>query len=272
MTIGMPQLLEVRGEILILTQDFLQLNAEQDRLGLKHFANPRNAAAGSIRQLDSRITAHRPLHFFAYAIAQNSDDIHFNTFFEQLTYLQQLEFDISPLNQKLRGVNALATYYEKMLAQRSTLPFGIDGVVYKVNDLHQQEKLGFVMRAPRFAIAHKFPAEEVESQLMDIQIQVGRTGAITPVAKIKPVLVGGVMVANASLHNAEEIKRKDIRINDFIIVRRAGDVIPEVVGPVLAKRPHNSIEFKMPTTCPVCSSHLIELPDETIIRCSGGLY
>lgn len=267
-----PAKLEVRGEILILTADFAKLNEEQDKLQLKHYANPRNTAAGSIRQLDSKITASRPLHFFAYSLAQISPEATFSTFQEQLEYLKLIGFDISTFYKVCTGEAELIQFYEEILKKRSTLPFGIDGVVYKVNDLALQNVLGFVMRAPKFAIAHKFPAEEAESQILDIQVQVGRTGAITPVAKIKPTLVGGVIVSNASLHNQDEIKRKDIRINDYIIVRRAGDVIPEIARVVQNKRPNNSYEFTMPTTCPICDSHLIQLEDEAIIRCSGGLY
>ena len=267
-----PELLEVRGEILILTEDFIKLNQEQEKSGQKIYANPRNTAAGSIRQLDSSITATRPLHFFAYSIARNSSDIKFVTFKEQLDYLQRLGFDISAYCKKITSVDGLINYYEDTLARRNNLAFGIDGIVYKLDSIAEQEKLGFVMRAPRFAIAHKFPAEAAESQIVDIQIQVGRTGALTPVAKIKPVNVGGVVVSNASLHNQDEILRKDIRIGDYVLVRRAGDVIPEVVSVVLEKRSANVHEFIMPTVCPVCGSHLVRPQDETIIRCSGGLY
>lgn len=269
---NIPQHLEIRGEVLILTADFNKLNEMQQQLQLRHFANPRNTAAGSLRQLDSKITATRPLHFFAYSLADHSNDIQFSTFHEQLDYLNVLGFDISSYYKLCTNVTELIHFYEDILSKRQQLPFGIDGVVYKVNAITYQQQLGFVLRAPRFAIAHKFPAEEVESQILDIQVQVGRTGALTPVAKIKPVLVGGVMVANASLHNQDEIKRKDIRINDYVIVRRAGDVIPEVVKSIPEKRSANSIEFTLPTLCPVCNSHLIQLEDEAIIRCSAGLY
>src|SRR3990167_6191087 len=207
-----PQILEVRGEILLMTADFNHLNQDQARLNLKQYANPRNTAAGSIRQLDSRITATRPLHFFAYAITQIDARIAFTTFKQQLDYLTSLQFDTSSHCKICGGVDELVLYYENTLTQRQKLPFGIDGVVYKVNNIDDQNKLGFVMRAPRFAIAHKFPAEEALSQIIAIDIQVGRTGALTPVAKIHPVVVGGVVVSNASLHNQDEIKRKDIRI------------------------------------------------------------
>ncbi|MFN7095037.1 MAG: NAD-dependent DNA ligase LigA, partial [Burkholderiales bacterium] len=267
-----PARIEIRGEILILTQDFLALNQEQERLNLKPFANPRNAAAGSIRQLDSNITAKRPLHFFAYALAQVSEEISFTSFYDQLIYLKTAGFDIGQWFEVKLGVAELIEYYERILTLRDQLPFGIDGVVYKVNEISYQQKLGFVLRAPRFAIAHKFPAQEVESQILDILVQVGRTGALTPVAKLKPVLVSGVMVANASLHNLDEIRRKDIRIGDIVKIRRAGDVIPEIIQPIIAKRPNNTSIFNMPVTCPICQSHVVQLEGEVIIRCSAGLY
>jgi len=207
-----PKQLEVRGEILILTKDFIKLNQEQEKSGQKIYANPRNTAAGSIRQLDSRITATRPLHFFAYSIAKNSPDISFITFNEQLDYLKRLGFDISAYCKKITGVTGLIRYYEDILASRNSLAYGIDGVVYKLDSIAEQDKLGFVMRAPRFAIAHKFPAAMAESQIVDIQIQVGRTGALTLVAKIKPVNVGGVVVSNASLYNQDEVFLQQLRV------------------------------------------------------------
>ena len=266
-----PAKLEVRGEVLIFNEAFLQLNKEQDFLGLKTFANPRNAAAGSIRQLDSSITATRPLFFFGYAIAYCSDDL-FQDFATQLAYLQQCGFSVSKECKTLTGVDELINYYEDVLSRRNSLEFGIDGVVYKVNSIEFQGKLGYVSRAPRFAIAHKFPAQEVESEILDIQVQVGRTGAITPVARIRPVLVSGVMVSNATLHNQDEIKRKDIMIGDIVLVRRAGDVIPEIVSVIIAKRPPTASLFEMPKTCPICGSHLHQEIGEAIVRCSGGLY
>ena len=267
-----PALLEVRGEILITTADFNRLNEEQAQLELKQYANPRNTAAGSIRQLDSSITATRPLHFFAYSISQLDENIQHNSYMEQLQYLKGMDFDISNYSKICKDENDLITFFEDILKRRSELAFGIDGVVYKVNNIAEQEKLGFVMRAPRFSVAHKFPAEEAESQIMDIDVQVGRTGALTPVAKIKPVAVGGVIVSNASLHNQDEIKRKDIQIGDYVLVRRAGDVIPEVARVILEKRQTTNKIFKMPDNCPVCGSHLVQLEGEAIIRCSGGLY
>lgn len=267
-----PALLEVRGEILIFKEDFIKLNTWQNEIEGKQFANPRNLAAGSLRQLNSSITAKRPLHFFAYSIARNSNNIEFKTFYEQLQYLKELNFDISDYCQLIESVLGLIKYYESILQKRNDLPFGIDGVVYKINKISYQEQLGYVSRAPRFSIAHKFPAEEIESQILDIVVQIGRTGALTPIAKIKPVFVGGVMVSNATLHNQDEVKRKDIRIGDYVIVKRAGDVIPEVVKVIISKRKPNTKEFVMPTTCPVCGSHLIKEENEVIIRCSAGLY
>lgn len=267
-----PQLFEVRGEVLIKTADFIKLNKSQQQLELKVYANSRNLAAGSIRQLDPKITATRPLHFFAYAISQNSDNTLCDTFYQQLQLLNELGFDTgSEFICKCNSFSELAKYYESMLDKRATMPFGIDGLVYKVNLLQLQQQLGFVMRAPRFAIAHKFPAEEKQSQIIDIQVQVGRTGALTPVAKITPVAVGGVIVTNATLHNQDEINRKDIRVNDFVMVRRAGDVIPEIVKVIHNKRPLNSQPFIMPSLCPVCASHVVKEEGETILRCSGGL-
>jgi DNA ligase (NAD+) len=268
----LPELLEVRGEILIKTNDFKNLNIHQEQAGLKIFANPRNAAAGSIRQLDSNITASRPLHFFAYAITQMVAENKFNTFYEQLIYLKKIGFDTGGLFKQCNNPQELINFYEDILAKRSKIPFGIDGVVYKVNSITEQEQLGFVLRAPRYAVAHKFPAEMCESQIIDIQLQVGRTGALTPVARIKPVTVAGVVVSNATLHNQDEIIRKDIHIGDFVLVRRAGDVIPEIVKVIIEKRNTKAIKFTMPEFCPVCGSHLIKLEEETIIRCSGGLY
>lgn len=267
-----PELLEVRGEILIKTEDFIKLNKNQEKLGLKLFANPRNAAAGSLRQLDSSITASRPLHFFAYALISDTQTNTISTYEEQLNLLDSLGFDVGSWYQLCNNITELTEYYEAMLIKRESLPFGIDGVVYKVNKIASQQKLGFVSRAPRFSIAHKFPAQMVATQIVSIEVQVGRTGALTPVARVKPVSVGGVIVSNATLHNQEEILRKDIRIGDFVYIRRAGDVIPEIVNVILEKRNKNVSLFKMPQQCPICSSHVVQLADETIIRCSGGLF
>lgn len=264
--------LEVRGEILILTQDFIKLNQKLDASGEKKFANPRNLAAGSIRQLDSKIAATRPLKFYAYALAKIDAQIKFNLFSDELAFLKQLGFSIAEECAVLRGSNELINYYEQMLAKRDSLSYGIDGVVYKINSLESQQKLGFVARAPRFAIAHKFPAQEVESILLDIDVQVGRTGALTPVAKISPVNVGGVVVTNATLHNLDEILRKDIRIGDVVVVRRAGDVIPEIARSVIDKRTTELAIFKMPESCPACGSHVVMEEGLAILRCSAGIY
>jgi DNA ligase (NAD+) len=267
-----PQLLEVRGEVLMLKADFAALNAQQRSRGDKEFANPRNAAAGSLRQLDPRITATRPLHFFAYGIGAVDGWSVPATHAATMQQLADLHLPVARERAVVLGVNGLLDYYRQIGAQRAQLPYDIDGVVYKVNDLALQEKLGFVARAPRFAIAHKFPAEEALSQVLDIDVQVGRTGALTPVARLAPVFVGGVTVTNATLHNEDEIRRKDVRIGDWVSVRRAGDVIPEVASVVLSRRPPDTREFVMPTTCPVCGSHVERLPGEATSRCSGGLF
>lgn len=269
---NIPKYLEVRGELIFLIKDFLLLNKEQEKNNLKIFANPRNAVSGSIRQLDSAIVAKRPLHFFAYGVVTISEEDNFDNYSEELDYLEKLNFDISKYCKKCNGVDELIQYYEHLLKKREHLEFNVDGVVYKVNSIKNQEKLGFVLRAPRFAIAHKFPAHMAISQILSIDVQVGRTGAITPVARIKPVLVGGVVVSNATLHNQEDIKRKDIHIHDFVYVKRAGDVIPEIDSVIKEKRPNNVRQFIMPKTCPVCHSHLVIDVGEVIYRCSGGLF
>lgn len=267
-----PALLEVRGEVLMLKADFAALNAAQRARGDKEFANPRNAAAGSLRQLDPRITATRRLHFFAYGIGAIDGWIVPATHAEVMGQLLAMHLPVARQRGVVRGVAGLLDYYRNIGASRAQLPYDIDGVVYKVNDLALQEQLGFVARAPRFAIAHKFPAQEELTQVLEIDVQVGRTGALTPVARLAPVFVGGVTVTNATLHNEDEIRRKDVRIGDWVSVRRAGDVIPEVVSVVLARRPPDAREFVMPTACPVCGSHVVRLVDEAVARCSGGLY
>lgn len=264
--------IEVRGEVLMLKADFARLNQMQRDKGDKEFANPRNAAAGSLRQLDSRITASRRLSFFAYGLGEATGLTLPVQHDQQMTLLQQLGLPVTQYRRVVRGVQGLLDYYHDIGAQRASLPFDIDGVVYKVNDMAQQQQLGFVSRAPRFAIAHKFPAEEAMTTLLDIEVQVGRTGAITPVARLAPVFVGGVTVTNATLHNEDEIRRKDVRIGDSVIVRRAGDVIPEVARVVLERRPANAREFVMPTRCPVCGSHVTKQADEAVWRCTGGLF
>ena len=266
-----PQLLEVRGEVLMLKKDFERLNQTQKKLGAKLFANPRNAAAGSLRQLDPNITATRPLRFFAYGLGETIGAPKLKSHAQAMDYLAELRFPVSDLRTTKHGAQGLQQYYEQIGAQRASLPFDIDGVVYKVNQFAQQNELGFVSRAPRWAIAHKYPAQEVITIVEDITVQVGRTGAITPVARLKAVFVGGVTVTNATLHNEDELKRKDIHIGDTVIVRRAGDVIPEVVSVVVENRPASARQFVMPTLCPECGSHIIRLADEAVARCTGGL-
>jgi DNA ligase (NAD+) len=267
-----PEVLEVRGEVFMNLADFERLNAAQEIRGEKIFVNPRNAAAGSLRQLDSRITAQRPLSFFAYGWG-DLGGIQLPRHSAMLDWLQRLGL---PVNEKqhvlARGAEQLLQFYAEIGVRRTQLPYDIDGVVYKVDDLNAQRVLGFVARAPRFAIAHKFPAQEATTTLLDIEVQVGRTGAITPVARLSPVFVGGVTVTNATLHNETEILRKDVRVGDTVIVRRAGDVIPEVVGPVLAQRPIFAMSFIMPSACPVCGSAIERVEDEAIARCTGGLF
>jgi DNA ligase (NAD+) len=267
-----PEVLEVRGEVFMNLADFERLNAAQEIRGEKIFVNPRNAAAGSLRQLDSRITAQRPLSFFAYGWG-DLGGIQLPRHSAMLDWLQRLGL---PVNEKqhvlARGAEQLLQFYAEIGERRTQLPYDIDGVVYKVDDLNAQRVLGFVARAPRFAIAHKFPAQEATTTLLDIEVQVGRTGAITPVARLSPVFVGGVTVTNATLHNETEILRKDVRVGDTVIVRRAGDVIPEVVGPVLAQRPIFAMSFIMPSACPVCGSAIERVEDEAIARCTGGLF
>ncbi|MFZ4538498.1 NAD-dependent DNA ligase LigA [Propionivibrio sp.] len=269
---GWPRLLEVRGEVLMLRSDFDRLNARQREKGEKEFVNPRNAAAGSLRQLDSRITAARSLRFFAYGIGVAEGAILPPTHSALLDLLVTWDLPVAGERRCVSGVAGLLDYYAEIGAKRAALPYDIDGVVYKLNDLAAQERLGFVSRAPRFAIAHKFPAEEASTEVLGIDIQVGRTGALTPVARLAPVFVGGVTVTNATLHNEDEIRRKDVRIGDTVIVRRAGDVIPEVVRVLHEKRPILAPEFIMPKSCPVCASQVVRAEDEAVARCSGGLY
>jgi DNA ligase (NAD+) len=267
-----PALLEIRGEVLMFKQDFEQLNAAQTKAGAKLFSNPRNAAAGSLRQLDAKITETRPLSFFAYGLGEAKGIPTLKSHAEAMDYLAQLGFPVCDLRATVTAYDGLKTYYDDIGNQRASLAFDIDGVVYKVNAFAQQNELGFVSRAPRWAIAHKFPAEEATTLVEDITVQVGRTGAITPVARLKPVFVGGVTVTNATLHNEDEMLRKDIRIGDTVIVRRAGDVIPEVVSVLLAQRPSSARSFIMPTHCPECNSHIERPEDEAVARCTGGLY
>lgn len=267
-----PELLEVRGEVIMLKRDFERLNLAQEKIGAKLFANPRNAAAGSLRQLDPQITATRPLHFFAYGLGEAIGTPTLKSHAEAMGYLKSLRFPVSELRAVKLGAAGLQDYYADIGQKRSGLPFDIDGVVYKVNQFNQQNELGFVSRAPRWAIAHKYPAEEAQTLVEDITVQVGRTGAITPVARLKAVFVGGVTVTNATLHNEDELRRKDIRIGDTVIVRRAGDVIPEVVSVLLDKRLANAPLFTMPSSCPECGSHIERPLDEAVARCTGGLF
>ncbi|MBI4294150.1 MAG: NAD-dependent DNA ligase LigA [Betaproteobacteria bacterium] len=267
-----PFLMEVRGEVLLFKQDFKRLNERQRTLGEKEFANPRNAAAGSLRQLDSHVTAARPLRFYAYGIGDIEGGPAITRHSGLLDWLESLGLPVCEERDVVRGPQGLLQFYRSLAERRETLAYDIDGVVYKVNPLEQQQELGFIARAPRFAIAHKFPAEEALTEVVAIDVQVGRTGALTPVARLKPVFVGGATVTNATLHNEDELKRKDIRIGDTVVVRRAGDVIPEVVKAVSEKRPAHARVFHMPAQCPVCGSSVIRLPEESVVRCSGGLY
>lgn len=265
-----PAVLEVRGEVLMFKADFNRLNERQREAGQKEYANPRNAAAGSLRQLDSRITSARKLSFFAYGIGALEGVAMPASHSGLLDWYQKLGLPVCAERAVVSGAQALLDFYKSIGKRRAGLPYDIDGVVYKVDRLEDQQQLGFISRAPRFAIAHKFPAEEALTQVLDIEVQVGRTGAITPVARLETVFVGGVNVNNATLHNEGEVRRKDVRIGDTVIVRRAGDVIPEVVGPVLERRPANAREFVMPAHCPVCGSAIVRMEDEAVARCSGG--
>jgi len=277
---GWPALIEIRGEVLLFKQAFVELNARQRERGDKEFANPRNAAAGSLRQLDSRITASRPLSFFAYGVGAGADQLPIKTHGELMDLLAAWGFPVAEERRVVHGALGMLAYFGEIGEKRLGLPYDIDGVVYKVNKLTAQAQLGFVSRAPRFAIAHKFPAEEALTIVLGIDVQVGRTGAITPVARLQPVFVGGVTVTNATLHNEDEVRRKDVRIGDTVIVRRAGDVIPEVVAIVPEKRPMRDLfggeplnpPFAMPTTCPECDSAIAKGIDEAIARCTGGLF
>jgi len=263
--------LEVRGEILMYRREFEALNAKQRSAGEKEFVNPRNAAAGSLRQLDSRITAARPLRFFAYAVA-GAGASGWMLHSQMLDWIAGLGFPVARERDIATGVDGLLAYFAGIGHRRDELPYGIDGVVYKVNRTDWQERLGYVSRAPRFAIAHKYPAEEQATTVIGIDVQVGRTGALTPVARLQPVFVGGVTVTNVTLHNEGELRRKDVRVGDTVIVRRAGDVIPEVVAVRLEKRPPDAPEFTMPSKCPVCQSAVARNADEAVARCTGGLF
>ncbi len=270
-----PEICEVRGEIYMTKGDFAALNERQMQQGKPAFANPRNSAAGSLRQLDPSVTAQRPLHFFAYAWGEISD-MPATTQHGMIEALHHFGFKTNPLTRQCQSADELLAHWHTIEDQRAALPYDIDGVVYKVDDLDYQRRLGFVSRAPRWATAHKFAAEKATTLLRDIEIQVGRTGALTPVAKLEPVTVGGVVVSNATLHNEDEITRKDIRIGDTVIVQRAGDVIPQVLGPVTDKRPAEAKPYAFPHLCPACGSVAVREADakgelDVVRRCTGGL-
>ena len=267
-----PERLEVRGEVLMQKADFEALNIAQKARGEKIFVNPRNAAAGTLRQLEPALTARRPLSFFAYGVGALEGFALPATQGALMAQLALLHFPVAAECALVSGVEGLLAYFKRIQNARAALPYDIDGVVYKVNDFAQQARLGFVSRAPRFALAHKFPAEEALTEIMEIDVQVGRTGTITPVARLKPVFVGGVTVTNATLHNEDEVRRKDVHVGDTVWVRRAGDVIPEVVSVELGQRPVHAHAFVMPTHCPVCGSQVIREEGESASRCSGGLF
>jgi DNA ligase (NAD+) len=265
-----PGQIEIRGEVFMSKADFLKLNEAQAAAGQKIFANPRNAAAGSLRQMDARITAARPLSLFAYAQGESSEPVA-DTHWHYLDRLREWGFQVNPLSRHLDSEADAADFQANIAFERSGLGYDIDGVVYKVDDLALERRLGFVGRAPRWAIAWKFPAEQATTVLRDITIQVGRTGALTPVARLEPVNVGGVLVQNATLHNEDEIARKDIRIGDTVVLQRAGDVIPQIVSVVTERRPRGAKPYVFPEVCPVCGSHAVRPPGEVVRRCTGGL-
>ena len=267
-----PRRVEVRGEVLMYRRDFEALNARQREKGEKEFANPRNAAAGSLRQLDSHITASRPLRFFAYGVGETEDLRLPETQARLLDLLADLGLPVCAAREVAKGVDGMLAFYRELGAKRARLPYDIDGVVYKVNRLDRQRELGFVARAPRFALAHKFPAEEATTEVTAIEVQVGRTGAVTPVARLRPVFVGGATVTNATLHNEDEVRRKDVWRGDLVVVRRAGDVIPEIVRVAQPGPRGRADAFRMPKQCPQCGSAVVRLPDEAVARCTGGLY
>ncbi len=267
---GVPEVLEVRGEVYMAKSDFFALNERNAAQKKKIFANPRNAAAGSLRQLDANVTAERKLSIWAYTWGEVSER-QWHSQEEFFQKLQEWGFPINPLNRVCYSLAEIENNFKHIMELRADLPYDIDGVVYKVNSIELQERLGFLTRTPRWAIAHKFPAEQALTRINNIRIQVGRTGALTPVADLEPINVGGVMVSHATLHNEDEIQRKDIRIGDMVIVQRAGDVIPQIVGVNKAHRPQNSEPYVFPSVCPECGAHAIKEEDEAIRRCTGGL-
>ena len=267
----LPARMEVRGEVVMPHDGFAKLNKRQEEDGQKIFANPRNAAAGSLRQLDSRITAQRPLEFYAYSVAQLDGEEWPDTHSGMLDRVREWGLRVNKEVKVCQGVDAMLSFYEDIMARRMDLGYDIDGVVYKVDRLDWQRDLGFVSRAPRWAVAHKFPAQEEITVLNEVDWQVGRTGALTPVAKLEPVQVGGVTVSNATLHNIDEIRRLDIRVGDSVVIYRAGDVIPKVVRTVPERRPDNAGEINLPSECPVCGSEILRADDGVVARCTGGL-
>ena len=266
-----PAVIEVRGEVMMFKREFERLNERQRAKEQREYANPRNAAAGALRQLDPRVTAERSLRFFAYGLGELQGTAEPATHSALLDWFVGLGVPVARERAVVDGIDGCLRFYQSIGERRAALPYEIDGVVYRVNSRADQQQLGYVSRAPRFAIAHKFPAQEAVTQVLGIDIQVGRTGALTPVARLAPVFVGGVTVTNATLHNEDEIRRKDIRIGDTVIVRRAGDVIPEVVAIVADRRPRDAKIFKMPVRCPVCASHVYREEGEAVARCTGGL-
>lgn len=269
---NVPQVVEIRGEIYMPKAGFEKLNQQRLANNEKLFVNPRNAAAGSLRQLDSSVTASRPLALFCYGLGELQGMERPSSHTEAMQIISEWGGAVSPDTKQLKGVDECLEYLHQLGERRASLSYDIDGVVFKVDDSRLQERLGFVSRAPRWAIAYKFPAQEESTQVVDIEVQVGRTGALTPVARLQPVFVGGVTVSNATLHNEDEVRRKDVRIGDTVIIRRAGDVIPEVVQVVKDKRPANATEFVMPTHCPVCGAEVERVEGEAVARCSGGLF
>lgn len=269
---GFPGSLEVRGEVFMPKDGFAELNRKLEASGAKTFVNPRNAAAGSLRQLDPRLAAERPLAFFGFGVGQVKGGSLPDRHSEVLSMLQEWGIRIPPGIRVVKGLEGCRAFYDTLAAERPELPFEIDGVVFKVDRKDYQQELGFVSRAPRWAIAWKFPAEEAVTVLRDVEFQVGRTGALTPVARLEPVFVGGVTVSNATLHNMDEIERKDVRPGDTVIVRRAGDVIPEVVRAVPEKRKRGARRVRLPDACPVCGSEVVRAEGEVVARCSGGLF
>ena len=269
---GIPEKLEVRGEVFMSRHGFERINAQARHEGKKTFVNPRNAAAGSLRRLDPRDTARYPLDVYFYSATNIARHTPVRTQFDALQYLKKLGLRVCAEARRVSGHAGCLEYYETILDKKASLDYEVDGVVYKVNDLAVQEALGIVSRAPRWAVAHKFPAQEAVTRITDIRFQVGRTGALTPVAKLEPVFVGGATVSNATLHNMDEVRRKDVRVGDEVIIRRAGDVIPEVVKTVLKPGAGRSEAIPVPKTCPECNAEVVQIEGEAVIRCSGGLY